>query len=49
MQLVELIKGIATDQETYESCLQVVEKLGKQPLALKTFRFHCKSSSYADD
>ena len=29
MHLVELIKGIATDQDTYESCLQVVEKLGK--------------------
>ena len=29
MQLVELIRGIATDQNTYQSCLEVVEKLGK--------------------
>ena len=29
MQLVELIRGIATDQDTYQSCLEVVEKLGK--------------------
>ena len=29
MQLVELIKGIATDQDTYESCLTVVKTLGK--------------------
>ena len=29
MQLVELIRGIATNQETYDACLTVVEKLGK--------------------
>ena len=29
MQLVELIRGIATDQPTYEACLGVVERLGK--------------------
>ncbi len=29
MQLVELIRGIATDQETYETLRGVVEKLGK--------------------
>ncbi|RME14616.1 MAG: 3-hydroxybutyryl-CoA dehydrogenase [Alphaproteobacteria bacterium] len=29
MQLVELIRGIATSQETYETCLEVVERLGK--------------------
>jgi 3-hydroxybutyryl-CoA dehydrogenase len=29
MQLVELIRGIATDDETYESAKQFVEKLGK--------------------
>ena len=29
MQLVELIRGIATDQPTYEACLRVVERLGK--------------------
>ncbi len=29
MQLVELIRGIATNQDTYQSCLEVVEKLGK--------------------
>ena len=37
MQLVELIKGIATDQETYESCLQVVEKLGKTAASAEDF------------
>ena len=29
MQLVELIRGIATDEATYQSCLNVVEKIGK--------------------
>lgn len=29
MQLVELIRGIATDEETYQTCLGIVEKLGK--------------------
>jgi 3-hydroxybutyryl-CoA dehydrogenase len=29
MQLVELIRGIATDSETFETCLGVVERLGK--------------------
>jgi len=37
MQLVELIKGIATDKETYESCLQVVEKLGKTAASAEDF------------
>ncbi|WP_298563702.1 3-hydroxybutyryl-CoA dehydrogenase [uncultured Aliiroseovarius sp.] len=29
MKLVELIRGIATDEPTYQACLTVVEKLGK--------------------
>ena len=29
MQLVELIRGIATDDATYTACLEVVEKIGK--------------------
>ncbi|ETX30882.1 3-hydroxybutyryl-CoA dehydrogenase [Roseivivax isoporae] len=37
MQLVELIRGIATDQETYESCLAVVEKLGKTAASAEDF------------
>lgn len=37
MQLVELIKGIATNQGTYESCLQVVEKLGKTAASAEDF------------
>ena len=37
MQLVELIKGIATDQRTYDSCLQVVEKLGKTAASAEDF------------
>lgn len=37
MQLVELIRGIATDQETYASCLQVVEKIGKTAASAEDF------------
>jgi len=37
MQLVELIKGIATNQDTYESCLQIVEKLGKTAASAEDF------------
>jgi 3-hydroxybutyryl-CoA dehydrogenase len=29
MQLVELIRGIATDKETFATCLEVVDRLGK--------------------
>ena len=29
MQLVEVIRGLATDQETYEAAVSIVEKLGK--------------------
>ncbi len=37
MQLVELIRGIATDEETYLSCLQVVEKIGKTAASAEDF------------
>ena len=37
MQLVELIRGIATDQETYLACLAVVEKLGKTAASAEDF------------
>ncbi len=37
MQLVELIRGIATDQETYDACLAVVERLGKTAASAEDF------------
>ena len=37
IQLVELIKGIATSEDTYQSCLQVVEKLGKTAASAEDF------------
>jgi 3-hydroxybutyryl-CoA dehydrogenase len=37
MQLVELIRGIATDEETYKSCLRVVENLGKTAASAEDF------------
>ncbi|WP_208352800.1 3-hydroxybutyryl-CoA dehydrogenase [Pseudaestuariivita rosea] len=37
MQLVELIRGIATDEETFKSCLAVVEKLGKTAATAEDF------------
>ncbi|MDP7150837.1 MAG: 3-hydroxybutyryl-CoA dehydrogenase [Paracoccaceae bacterium] len=37
MQLVELIRGIATDKETFETCLGVVEKLGKTAASAEDF------------
>jgi 3-hydroxybutyryl-CoA dehydrogenase len=37
MQLVELIRGIATDQETYQTLLKVVEKLGKTAASAEDF------------
>ena len=37
MQLVELIRGIATDKETYETCLGVVENLGKTAASAEDF------------
>ena len=37
MQLVELIRGIATDAETFQSCLAVVKKLGKTAASAEDF------------
>ncbi|SLN52604.1 putative 3-hydroxybutyryl-CoA dehydrogenase [Roseovarius albus] len=37
MQLVELIRGIATDQETFQACSAVVEKLGKTSATSEDF------------
>jgi 3-hydroxybutyryl-CoA dehydrogenase len=37
MQLVELIRGIATDQETFDTCLAVVEKLEKTAAVAEDF------------
>jgi 3-hydroxybutyryl-CoA dehydrogenase len=37
MQLVELIRGIATDHETYKACLAVVDRLGKTAASAEDF------------
>ncbi len=37
MQLVELIRGIATDEETFQACHAVVEKLGKTSATAEDF------------
>ncbi|MBV7377297.1 3-hydroxybutyryl-CoA dehydrogenase [Maritimibacter dapengensis] len=37
MQLVELIRGIATDQETFDACLAVVERIGKTASSAEDF------------
>ena len=37
MQLVELIRGIATDDETYQACLEVVKRLGKTASSAEDF------------
>ena len=37
MQLVELIRGIATDEPTYKACLGVVETLGKTAASAEDF------------
>ena len=37
MQLVELIRGIATDEPTYKACLAVVESLGKSAASAEDF------------
>ncbi|MBV7407935.1 3-hydroxybutyryl-CoA dehydrogenase [Maritimibacter sp. DP1N21-5] len=37
MQLVELIRGIATDQSTFEACLKVVENIGKTAASAEDF------------
>jgi len=37
MQLVELIRGIATDQPTFEACLGVVQRLGKTAASAEDF------------
>ncbi|AXX99338.1 3-hydroxybutyryl-CoA dehydrogenase [Profundibacter amoris] len=37
MQLVELIRGIATDEETFKACHDVVERLGKTAATAEDF------------
>ena len=50
MQLVELIRGIATDEPTYKTLLGVVEKLGKTAASAEDFPgLHRQPHSGADD
>lgn len=37
MQLVELIRGIATDQPTYDACFEVVKRIGKTAASAEDF------------
>lgn len=37
MQLVELIRGIATDEATYKACLAVVDRIGKTAASAEDF------------
>ena len=37
MNLVELIRGIATDEDTYQTCLGIVERLGKTAASAEDF------------
>ncbi len=37
MQLVELIRGIATDEQTFKACVDVVERLGKTAASAEDF------------
>lgn len=37
MQLVELIRGIATDEPTFSACMKVVEKIGKTSATAEDF------------
>ncbi|MDP5219719.1 3-hydroxybutyryl-CoA dehydrogenase [Ruegeria sp. 2205SS24-7] len=37
MQLVELIRGIATDEETFKACKEVVDRLGKTAASAEDF------------
>jgi 3-hydroxybutyryl-CoA dehydrogenase len=37
MQLVELIKGIATDEPTFQAVLALANRLGKQPIVAEDF------------
>ena len=37
MELVELIRGIATEETTYQCCRELVEKLGKKPVNAEDF------------
>ncbi len=37
MQLVELIRGIATDEPTYQTCLSIVQRLGKTAASAEDF------------
>ena len=37
MKLVELIRGIATDEDTYQTCLAVVDRLGKTAASAEDF------------
>jgi len=37
MELVEMIRGIATDEETFATVRELVEKLGKRPISAEDF------------
>ena len=48
MQLVELIRGIATDEETFKSCKAVVDRLGKTAASAEDCP-SCRSSASSGD
>ncbi len=50
MQLVELIRGIATDDETFKACHAVVDRLGKTAATAEDFpALHRQPHPDADD
>ena len=50
MQLVELIRGIATDQDTWDTLHEVVQKLGKTAAQCRGFPgLHRQPHPDADD
>src|SRR6056297_1171924 len=49
MQLVELIRGIATDKGTFDACRAVVDRLGKTAASAEDFGLHRQPHSDADD
>ena len=50
MKLVEIIRGIATDEPTYQTLLGVVEKIGKTPPRRRGLpRLHRQPHADADD
>ena len=49
MQLVEVVRGLQSADETVEAVVEVSKAIGKTPRVARTLRLRCQSPAHPDD